>query len=146
MNVFEAVALYESLSGADSYIIGFVLDSILYALPCTSIPAEYVKIEAMSGKNGGGASLRLRIRSKRNKTALIASGAYAIGTVEDLHTLSYKNDGIAFEKYIKERNGYTWERHDSKRFDKGGDMESVQIKLDGATLAPLELIARLAVG
>lgn len=141
MTINELTALYETLSLAASYIIGFDLDGILYALTCKTLPIDLLKIETNSDH---GKSIRLRIRSTKVKTALIASGAEAIGTVEDLAGLPYKNKGIAFERFVKIRNGYEWTRHDNRPFTEGGDMGTVQIKFDGATVSTVDFLERLA--
>ena len=124
---------YRKHSAADSYIIGFIYDSLLYAIKMDEI-APRLLVETQASR-GAGSQLRLRIK-KKYKEQLLRKGAICFGSANLLLDEKY-NKGEKFEQIISEYYGQTWEK-DSIPFWQSGDInvmgEEIQIKLDSASL------------
>ena len=144
----EMISLYNTLSAAAAYLIGFILNGNLYYIMDSHIADEFLKFDRMSSKRGGWAKIRVKLNSASRK-ALVESGkAVLIGAAEMLNTSDKYNKGERFEKIITEMlTGKAWKK-DSVPFNVAGDIElngqQIQIKFDGAELTNERMLARLA--
>ena len=132
---------YRKYSVADSYIIGFVANGMVYFTEVKEIAPRFLNVEQAS--RGQGFNLRLRMKAEyRNR---LAKKSICLGS-KDILTESKYNKGEIFEKYITEYFGQTWEK-DTVPFYTDGDItidgRKVQIKLDSATLCNTKQIAKL---
>ena len=132
---------YKNHSAADSYILGFVENKMLYMVEIAEIMPRFLTVEQASRNQGE--NLRLRIR-KNLKEQLMKKNPVCLGSAEMLTAEKY-NKGELFEKAVTEFFGQTWEK-DNIPFWVQGDIEiegkQIQIKLDGATLMNTKQIAR----
>lgn len=126
---------YRKFSAADSYVVGFFYNHNVYMIELDEIAPRFITLERESEKNGGGMSLRLRLR-KDYKEQLIRKGAELIGT-ENLIKDSKYNKGEAFERIVTEKFGQTWEK-DNVPFWVAGDIslenKEIQVKFENATI------------
>lgn len=144
----EMIDRYNALSAAAAYIIGFVLDGMLYYVKSAHIDDSYLKLDRMSSKRGGWAKIRVKLTAADRK-ALVAYGkAVLLGSAALLETDDKYNRGERFERVITETlTGETWVK-DSVPFNVAGDItlngQEVQIKFDGAELTNEKILGRLA--
>lgn len=135
---------YRKFSAANSYIIGFDFDNLIYAIKVTEIAPRYMKVEHESSKKGGCAKLQLRL-NKQYKEQLIRKGAIVIGTVDMLD--GEYNKGVEFERIITEQYGQTWGGKDSVPFYVAGDLningEEIQVKFNGAQIVVERTLKKL---
>ena len=124
---------YRKYSVADSYIIGFIYEKMLYMLEVAEIAPRFLNVEEASRNQGE--NLRLRLR-KAHKTSLMKKSPICLGSADCLNAEKY-NKGEIFEKLVTEYFGQTWKK-DTVPFYKDGDItvngKKIQIKLDSATL------------
>ena len=132
---------YRKYSVADSYIIGFVSNGMLYFTEVKEIAPRYLNVEQASRNQG----FNLRLRIKADYRNRLAKKAICLGSA-DILTADKYNKGEIFEKYITEYFGQVWEK-DTVPFYKDGDItidgRKVQIKLDSATLTNTKQLAKL---
>ena len=144
----EMISLYNALSASTAYIVGFILDGLLYYVQSAHIADEYLKLDRMSSKLGGWAKIRVKLTSADRK-ALVAYGkAVLLGSASLLETEDCYNRGERFERIITETlTGETWVK-DSVPFNVAGDItlngQQVQIKFDGAELTNERMLRKLA--
>ena len=144
----EMIARYNALAVATAYIVGFVLDGLLYYTMSTHIADEFLKLDRMSSKRGGWAKIRVKLTASDRK-ALVASGrAVLLGSASLLNTADKYNKGERFERVITETlTGETWVK-DSIPFNVAGDItlngQEVQIKFDGAELTNEKMLMRIS--
>lgn len=124
---------YRKYSVADSYILGFIYDKMLYMLEVAEIAPRFLNVEEASRNQGE--NLRLRLK-KAHKANLIKKNPICLGSADCLNAEKY-NKGEIFEKLVTEYFGQTWKK-DTVPFYKDGDItvdgKKIQIKLDSATL------------
>ena len=124
---------YRKYSVADSYILGFIVDHMLYMVEVAEIMPRLLTVEEASRNQGE--NLRLRIR-KAQKTQLMKKSPICLGSADCLIADKY-NKGEIFEKLVTEYYGQTWQK-DTVPFYVDGDInvdgKKIQIKLDSATL------------
>lgn len=124
---------YRKFSVADSYILGFIYNKMLYMLEVAEIAPRFLNVEEASRNQGE--NLRLRLR-KAHKVSLIKKNPICLGSADCLNAEKY-NKGEIFEKLVTEYFGQTWKK-DTVPFYKDGDItvngKKIQIKLDSATL------------
>lgn len=124
---------YRKYSVADSYILGFVVDKMLYMLEVAEIAPRFLNVEEASRNQGE--NLRLRLR-KAHKASLMKKAPICLGSADCLNAEKY-NKGEIFEKLVTEYFGQVWKK-DTIPFYKDGDItvngKKIQIKLDSATL------------
>lgn len=124
---------YRKYSVADSYILGFVVDKMLYMLEVAEIAPRFLNVEEASRNQGE--NLRLRLR-KAHKISLMKKSPICLGSADCLNAEKY-NKGEIFEKLVTEYFGQVWKK-DTVPFYKDGDItvngKKIQIKLDSATL------------
>lgn len=138
--------LYNALSASHLYILGFMVQNILYyALMDFGTLARYMKIDRASEARGGFAKLRIKLT--RAQKAELLRMATQCGTVEDLTKMDKYNKGENFERIITELlTGEKWVK-DSVPFNVAGDIvvngENIQIKFDGAEITNERLLKKL---
>lgn len=147
MNATMMMNLYNALSASHLYILGFMVQNILYyAMMDFETLAKYMKMDRASSARGGFAKLRIKLT--REQKAELLRIAKQCGTVEDLTKDSHYNKGENFERVITELlTTEKWVK-DSVPFNVAGDIvlngENVQIKFDGAEITNERLLAKLA--
>ena len=132
---------YRKHSAADSYILGFVENKMLYMVEVAEIMPRFLSVEQASRNQGE--NLRLRIK-KNLKQQLMKKNPVCLGSADLLKADKY-NKGEIFEKLVTEFFGQTWVK-DTVPFWIQGDIEvdgkQIQIKLDSATLMNTKQIQR----
>ena len=149
MTLNEMITLYNTLSAADGYIVGFVLNHLLYYVQFDGhLPTEILKFDRASSKRGGMAKVRVRVASEIRK-AMVANGqAVLLGSEELLNTADKWNKGERFERVITETLTTTAWVKDSVPFNVAGDIElngkQIQIKFTDAELTNEKTLKRIA--
>jgi len=144
----EMINRYNALAVATAYIIGFVLDGMLYYTKSTHIADAYLKFDRMSSKRGGWAKIRVKLTAADRKALVACGQAILLGSAALLDTNDKYNKGERFERIITET--LTCEKwvKDSIPFNVAGDItlngEEVQIKFDGAELTNERTLMRIA--
>ena len=143
----EMIARYNALAAATAYIVGFVLDGLLYYTMSAHIADEFLKLDRMSSKRGGWAKIRVKLTASDRKGLVMGGKAVLIGSADLLNTADKYNKGERFERIITETlTGETWVK-DSVPFNVAGDItlngEEVQIKFDGAELTNEKTLMRM---
>ena len=132
---------YEKFSAADGYIIGFVMDKMLYMVEMERIAPRFLNVEEASRNQGDN----LRLRLKKAQKQSLAKKAICLGSADVLTADKY-NKGENFEKVVTEYFGQEWEK-DTIPFYMQGDINvdgrELQIKLDSATLANSKMLEKL---
>lgn len=132
---------YEKFSAADGYIIGFVMDKMLYMVEMDRIAPRFLSVEEASRNQGDN----LRLRLKKAQKQSLAKKAICLGSADVLTADKY-NKGENFEKVVTEYYGQEWEK-DTIPFYMQGDINvngrELQIKLDSATLANSKMLEKL---
>ncbi len=144
----EMIARYNALAVATAYIVGFVLNGMLYYTMSEHIADSFLKFDRMSSKRGGWAKIRVKLSSADRKALVACGKAIMIGSADLLDTEDKYNKGERFERIITETlTGETWVK-DSIPFNVAGDItlngEEVQIKFDGAELTNERTLMRMA--
>lgn len=144
----EMIARYNALAIATAYIIGFVLNGMLYYTMSEHIADNFLKFDRMSSKRGGWAKIRVKLSSADRKALVACGQAIMIGSADLLDTEDKYNKGERFERIITETlTGEKWVK-DSVPFNVAGDItlngEEVQIKFDGAELTNERTLMRIA--
>ena len=144
----EMIARYNALAVATAYIVGFILDGMLYYTMSAHIADDFLKLDRMSSKRGGWAKIRVKLTSADRKALVACGKAIMIGSADLLDTDDKYNKGERFEKIITETlTGETWVK-DSVPFNMAGDItlngEQVQIKFDGAELTNERTLMRMS--
>lgn len=133
MNLLNA---YNATSAAAAYILGFILNNMVYMVTLEHLPEWLIGLDRESKSHGGAQKLRIRMTAI-NKRKLMNMNAAYIGTVQEV-LASRKNKGEAFEKWITEKSGQNWVK-DSVPYYMDGDITingiKYQIKFDNASLA-----------
>ena len=147
MNRNEMINRYNALSASTAYIIGFVLNGLLYYTMSAHIADQFLKYDRMSSKRGGWAKIRVRLSSADRKALVECGKAVLIGSADLLADVKY-NKGECFERVITETlTGEQWVK-DSVPFNVAGDItlngEQVQIKFDGAELTNEKMLMRIS--
>ena len=149
MTLNEMVALYNALTAADGYIVGFILNHLLYYIQIDGhLPAEILKFDRASSKRGGMAKVRVRLGADFRK-AMVANGQAALlGSETLLQTADQYNKGERFERIITELlTTKKWVK-DSVPFNVAGDIElngkQIQVKFDDAELTNEKTLKRVA--
>ena len=125
------ISNYRTISGANSYILGFVVNHQVFAVAMNEVPPRYMSYEKASRNQG----MNLRLRLKKCYKEQLLKKAFFLGEENELTATRY-NKGENFERMITEYYGQQWEK-DSKPFTDCGDITidgiEYQIKFDGAT-------------
>lgn len=127
------IKTYRKFSVADSYILGFIFNKMLYMVEVDEIMPRYLNVEVASRNQGE--NLRLRLK-KAHREGLMKKNPICLGSADCLVADKY-NKGEIFEKLVTEYFGQVWEK-DNVPFYVDGDINvdgrKIQIKLDSATL------------
>ena len=146
MTVEMMKVLYNALSASHLYILGFMVQNVLYyTMMDFEKLAGFMKMDRMSTAKGGWAKLRIKLTTAQK--AELLKIATRCGTVEDLTAMEKYNKGENFERIITELlTGERWVK-DSVPFNVAGDIvlngENVQIKFDGAEITNERLLTKL---
>ena len=149
MTLTEMINLYNALTAADGYIVGFILNHLLYYVRFEGhLPTEILKFDRASSKRGGMAKVRVRLSSEFRKTLVESGRAILIGSESLILTADKWNKGERFERIITESlTPETWVK-DSVPFNVAGDIElngqQIQIKFDDAELTNEKTLRRVA--
>ena len=131
---------YEKFSAADGYIIGFVMDKMLYMVEMERIAPRFLNVEEASRNQGDN----LRLRLKKAQKQSLAKKAICLGSADVLTADKY-NKGENFEKVVTEYFGQEWEK-DTIPFTEDGDLTvngvAYQIKFEKATFTSERQLAR----
>ena len=143
----EMINRYNALAVATAYIVGFILDGMLYYTMSAHIADKFLKLDRMSSKRGGWAKIRVKLTSADRKALVACGKAIMIGSADMLNTTDKYNKGERFERIITETlTGETWVK-DSVPFNVAGDItlngQEVQIKFDGAELTNEKTLMRM---
>lgn len=134
---------YRKYSVADSYILGFIVNKMLYMLEVAEIAPRFLNIEEASRNQGE--NLRLRLK-KAHKASLMKKQPICLGSADCLNAEKY-NKGEIFEKLVTEYFGQVWKK-DTVPFYVDGDInvngKKIQIKLDSATLMNTKQLKKLS--
>ena len=134
---------YRKFSVADSYILGFIYDKMLYMLEVAEIAPRFLNVEEASRNQGE--NLRLRLK-KAHKASLMKKQPICLGSADCLVADKY-NKGEIFEKLVTEYFGQEWKK-DTVPFYVDGDLnvngKKIQIKLDSATLMNTKQLKKLS--
>lgn len=144
----EMIRKYNALAAATAYIVGFVLNGMLYYTMSAHINPDYLKLDRMSSKRGGWAKIRVKLTAADRKALVFCGKAILLGSADLLNTEDKYNKGERFERIITETlTAETWVK-DSVPFNVAGDItlngEQVQVKFDGAELTNEKTLRRIA--
>lgn len=143
MNKNTMIRNYRKFSVADSYILGFIYDKMLYMLEVAEIAPRFLNVEEASRNQGE--NLRLRLK-KAHKASLMKKQPICLGSADCLVADKY-NKGEIFEKLVTEYFGQEWKK-DTVPFYVDGDLnvngKKIQIKLDSATLMNTKQLKKLS--
>lgn len=149
MTLTEMINLYNTLTAADGYIVGFILNHLLYYVRFEGhLPTEILKFDHASSKRGGMAKVRVRLGSDIRKTLVESGRATLLGSEALILTPDKWNKGERFERVITETLTATEWVKDSIPFNVAGDIEldgqQIQIKFDDAELTNEKTLKRIA--
>lgn len=149
MTLTEMINLYNALSAADGYIVGFILNHLLYYVKFDGhLPTEILKFDRASSKRGGMAKVRVRLTADIRKALVTNGQAVLMGAETLLMTEDRYNKGERFERIITETLTATQWVKDSIPFNVAGDIElngkQIQIKFDDAELTNEKTLKRIA--
>jgi hypothetical protein len=144
----EMISRYNALAAATAYIVGFVLNGLLYYTMSAHIADNFLKFDRMSSKRGGWAKIRVKLSAMDRKTLVARGQAILLGSADLLDTADKYNKGERFERIITETlTGEQWVK-DSIPFNVAGDItlngQEVQIKFDGAELTNERTLMRMS--
>ena len=137
---------YEKFTKAESYIIGFELDGVVYGGLLKEIPRRYLTIQREKLRNGKhDFGLYVNARSKKVKNELLKN-SIILGTSEDLIDTKY-NKGVMLEKLVYEYYGQEFRGKDNVPFYESGDITingtEVQVKFGLARVVSNGTLTRL---
>ena len=138
MPYMQMIHEYNKMSAAHKYIIGFLLNNIVYyATISWNELCEFLKEDHASSKRGGTLKARIRISAKLKKEYVNTGKALPLCSMDELKKGIY-NKGENFERVITETLTDTVWVKDSIPFYVQGDIqvngEEIQVKFDGAEL------------
>lgn len=144
----EMIQIYNELSAAEGYIVGFTQNHNLYYVQIDShLPEEILKFGHASSKRGGTPKIRVRIHSDIRKGYIANGQAILLGSEELLDSNDCYNKGERFERIITETlTAEKWVK-DSVPFNVAGDIElngkQIQIKFADAELTNEKTLLRI---
>lgn len=144
----EMINRYNALAVATAYIVGFILNGMLYYTMSDHINPNFLKFDRMSSKRGGWAKIRVRLTSADRKALVSCGKAVLCGSADLLNTNDKYNMCERFERVITETLTATKWVKDSVPFNVAGDItlngQEVQIKFDGAELTNEKTLMRMS--
>ncbi len=138
--------LYNELSAAHTYLIGFIFENALYyVMMGWDELVNILKNDRAATSKGGMKKLRIKIRAAEKQE--LVKRAIKLGSAEMLQTEDKYNLGERFERVITETlTTEKWVK-DSVPFNIKGDIkingEQIQIKLDNAELTNEKILTKL---
>ena len=137
---------YARFTKAESYILGFELDGVVYGGIVKEIPRRYLTIQREKLRNGQhDFGLYVNVRSKKVKMELLKN-AIVLGKAEDLEDEKY-NRGVMLEKLVYEYYGQEFKGKDAIPFYESGDITvdgiEVQVKFGLARVVSNGTLTRL---
>ena len=147
MNRHEASTLYNGKTAAVGYILGAVFDGIVYrAFLRDHLPENWTRITRESSKRGGAPKLALQAEKV---ISYVQEHGEPFCSWDAIKPRDKRNSGEWFEfLQQQEFEGATTWAKDSTPFWVAGDVtiqgEEWQVKFQGASLARLEVLERLA--
>lgn len=142
------IARYDALAAATAYIVGFILNGMLYYTMTAHIDPAFLKLDRMSSKRGGWAKIRVKLTAADRKALVACGKAILIGSAALLETDDRYNKGERFERVITETLTTEKWAKDSVPFNVAGDItlngQEVQIKFDGAELTNERILRKIA--
>lgn len=137
---------YEKFTKAESYIIGFELDGVVYGGLLKEIPRRYLTIQREKLRNGKhDFGLYVNARSRKVKNELLKN-SIVLGTSEDLIDEKY-NKGVMLEKLVYEYYGQEFRGKDNVPFYESGDITvngvEIQVKFGLARVVSNGTLTRL---
>ncbi len=141
--MIDLLNAYKATSAAVAYIIGFLMNGMVYAIYLNDLPDWLISMDRESTSHGGARKLRIRMNTIARRR-LMSMGAAYIGTATEI-LASRKNKGEAFEQWVTENAGQEWHK-DSTPYYMDGDITingtKYQIKFESASLANENTIAK----
>ena len=141
--MIDLLNAYKATSAAVAYIIGFLMNGMVYAIYLNDLPDWLIRMDRESTSHGGARKLRIRMNPIA-RHRLMNMGAAYIGTAAEI-LASRKNKGEAFEQWVTENAGQEWHK-DSTPYYMDGDITingtKYQIKFESASLANENTIAK----
>lgn len=138
---------YNAISFTDWYILGWILDHVVYMAICNRETVDRVTCLDRASR-GAGYALRFK-PNKAQKMLLMTCNAEAICSekfFKEMVAESKYNNGEIFEKIVTEKFGQVWEK-DSIPFTEAGDINvngtAYQIKFQNATFTNEKTLASL---
>ena len=137
---------YEEFTAANGYIIGYIIDGVVYAVEFDRIPRRYTKIQKECSKAGGGYGLYINVNNRKFKNELLKK-AFRIGTLADIEPTPSFNRGVMFERLVYIAFGQEPRPKDSIKFYQAGDIEidgkQIQVKYEHARICYDKTLKRL---
>ena len=81
---------YERFTKADSYIVGFDMNGLVYGANLDKIPRRYIKIQKECSKAGGGYGLYINVKSMKARKELMKK---AVENTEHTRTVIQNDKG-----------------------------------------------------
>ena len=138
---------YNNIAFTDKYILGWILDHVVYMAVCDRWLVDRVTCLDMASR-GAGYALRFK-PNKSQKMLLMTCGAVALCSEKffnDMVVESRYNRGEIFEKLVTEKFGQVWKK-DHVPFTIDGDITvdgtAYQIKFEKATFTNEKSLASL---
>lgn len=144
----EMISLYNELTAAEGYILGFTQDHNLYYVKVNHLPDEILRYGRASSKRGGFAKIRVRISASIRKAYIESGDAVLIGSETMLTDDDAHNKGENFERIITETlTPEKWVK-DSIPFNVAGDItlngKQIQIKFADAELTNEKALTKVS--
>ena len=134
---------YNRLTGADSTLVFFERNNLIYVWCCKHIAPRWAHMEYESSKNGGAQKFKMYI-SVAEKDKLIKKGAIPVMTVAEFEAIPYKNKGHKCECWLHKVCDLGNYKPDRVRFDYCGDVEingiQYQVKFENASLTNVDVL------
>lgn len=141
---------YNRLTGAEETYLFFIYKNDLYLHTCKHINEDWARTDRDSKKNGGGLKYRMRLKVATKKELLEDTNTRKVMTKAEFLELPVKNKGDKCELYLEMLNGNNDFKHNSVRFDKGGDVEidgkQVQVKFENASITSVATLEKVMQG
>ena len=141
---------YNRLTGADETYLFFIYKNDLYLHTCKHIQEEWTRADRDSKKNGGGLKYRMGLKVATKKELIENPNTIKVMTKAEFLDLPVKNNGDKCELYLEMLNGNNDFKHNSVRFDKGGDVEingkQIQVKFQNASITSVSTLEKVMQG
>lgn len=143
----QILNLYNWVSAANGYIIGFIYHHDLYYIKLKHLPREILREGRTSSKRGKCLQIQIYIPAMIKREWVLSKKAIYFGSEELLNLLPY-NRGHNFECLIYERFTHKKWTYNTTPFYESGDMryrgQEIQIKFEGAELTNQKKMEKIA--